>query len=261
MKNSEWIKTVLPAVADRLYKKLLDEDPVSREYAATPVTTAMYHLSRHARDFRVTPVKVSKGKVTGTLPKPCMAPPRTCKAYSLAQALLACQKGAPGIGAAVIFDYVRAVRSLRMGLEKILKDISPATKALVRQLRKQAAGFSEDGKGLLVETIHVHDNLIRGWKSLGNLGGSIANVFLSETTRIGSGKKQDQHHLDQITAPLLGCYSDKEIAELVPDGDDTGKNNEAAIARVANRRKKLTGSRKGGRFGKPGRPRKTQRET
>jgi hypothetical protein len=261
MKNSEWIEAVLPAAADRLYKKLLDEDPVSRKYAATPVTTAMYHLSRHAQNFSVTPVKVSKGKVTGTRPKFCNVPPRTCKAYGLAQALLSCQKGAPGIGAAVIFNYVRAARSLRMGLGKTLKDFSPATKALVRQLRKQAAGFSEDGKGLLVEAILVHDNLIRDWKLLRNLGGSIANVFLSESTRIGSGKKQDQHHLDQITAPLLGCYSDTEIAELVPDGEDPGENNELAIARVANRRKKLTGSRKGGRFGKPGRPRKTRRET
>jgi hypothetical protein len=67
--------------------------------------------------------------------------------------------------------------------------------------------------------------------------------------------------LDRITASLLGCYSDKEIAEMVPDGEKSGENNEAAIARVANRRKKLTGSRKGGGFGRPGRPRKTRRET
>jgi hypothetical protein len=261
MRNSEWIETILPKVADGLYKELLALDPVPKKYEETPVSAAMYHLSRHVRHFRVTPVKVPKGKVKGTPPKPCKVPPQTCRAYSLAQALLACQKGAPGIGAAVIFDYVRAVESMRMGLGKVLKDFSPATKALVRQLRKQAAGFSEDRKGLLVEVVHVHDNLIRGWKSLGNLGGSIANVFLSESIRIGSGKKQDQHHLDQITAPLLGCYADEEIAELVPDGEEPGENNEAALARVANRRKKLTGSRKGGRFGKPGRPRKTQRET
>jgi hypothetical protein len=132
---------------------------------------------------------------------------------------------------------------------------------LVRQLRKQEAGFSEDGKGLLVEAIRVHNSLIRSVKSLRHLGGSIANVFLSETIRIGSGRKHDQYHLDQITAPLVGCYSDEEIAELVPDGEEPGNNNEAAIARVANRRKKLTGSRKGGRLGKPGRPRKTQGET
>jgi hypothetical protein len=150
---------------------------------------------------------------------------------------------------------------VRAGLGKSLKNFSLATKAMVHQLRPQLPGLSEDGKGLLGEAIRVHNDLLRNWKLLRNLGGSIANMCLSETTRIGSGKKHDQHHLDRIMAPLLGCYSDKEIAELVPDGEDPGENNEAAIARVANRRKKLTGSRKGGRFGKPGRPRKTQRET
>jgi hypothetical protein len=261
VKSTDWIETQLPKVADRLHKELLVLDPVPKKYAATAAAAATYHLSRHARAFNVKPVKVSGRKLRGTRPKPCKVPPRTCKGYSLAQALLACQKGAPGIGSAVIFDYVKAAQSLRIGLGNILKDFSPATKDLVRELRKQAAGLSEDGKGLLVEAIHVHDNLIRSWKWLRHLGGSIANVFLSETIRIGSGKKQDQHHLDRITAPLLSCYSDEKIAELVPDGEEPGENHEAAIARVANRRKKLTGSRKGGRFGKPGRPRKTPGET
>jgi hypothetical protein len=261
MKNSEWIEGILPQVEDRLYKKLLDEEPVPKKYAATHLSAATYHVSRHRGNFNVTPGEVTKGKSRGMSPKPCKQPPQTCKAFGLAAALLACQKGAPGIGATVIFDYVGAVRSMRAGLGKSLKNFSLATKAMVHQLRPQLPGLSEDGKGLLGEALHVHDDLLMTWKSLRYLGSSIANVFLAETTRIGSGKKQDQHHLDQITAPLLGCYSDTEIAELVPDGEDPGENNEAAIARVANRRKKLTGSRKGGRFGKPGRPRKTQRET
>lgn len=258
MKTREWIKNILPKVADRLYSEILRQDRVPREYAATPVSAAMYHLSRHAHEYSVTPVKASKGKLKGRLPKPCKVPPLTCKAYGLAQALLACQTGAPGIGAAVIFDYVSAAKSMRAGLEKLLKKYLPATKALVRQLQKQAAGFSDDGRGVLVQAIQVHDDLIRSWKSLEHLGGSIANVFLAATVKIGKGKKPDQHHLDRITASLLGCYHDHEIAELVPDGEDRGDKNEDAIARVANRRKKLIGSRKGGRSGKPGRPRKTE---
>jgi len=81
-------------------------------------------------------------------------------------------------------------------------------------------------------------------------------VLLAETMRIGSGKKQDQHHLDRITRPLLDCFSDAEIARLVPDGE--GGDSKAAAERVSNRRKKLAGTRKGGGFGRPGRPRKRQ---
>ena len=79
---------------------------------------------------------------------PCKVPPQTCKAYSLAEALLACQKGAPGIGAAIISGYVSAVQSTRQGLGRILKTFSPATKALVRRLRPQVSAFSEDGRDL-----------------------------------------------------------------------------------------------------------------
>ena len=260
MRHSDWIEAVLPKVADRLYRELLLLDPVLNESACSPITAATYHPSRHLQSLTATPIGNSEAPMV-SMPSACKVPVGECKAYALSQALLACQRGSPGIGGQVVFRYVGAARSAWNALRKLLKDFSPATKALVGQLRSQQAGLSSDGKALLNEAACLHDDLLRAWKRLPFLGEAIADEVCPEDMKVSLGKKHDQHHLDRITEPLLGCYSDKEIADLVPDGDEPGDNNEWAVARVANRRKKLTGSRKGGRLGKPGRPRKTHSET
>lgn len=70
MNTSEWTKTQLPKVAERLYEELLALDPVPEEYAGTPVAAAWYHLSRHAMIRR----KVPRGGVKANLPPPCPQP-------------------------------------------------------------------------------------------------------------------------------------------------------------------------------------------
>ena len=260
MRHSDWIEAVLPKVADRLYRELLLLDPVLNESACSPITAATYHPSRHLQSLTATPIGNSEAPMV-SMPSACKVPVGECKAYALSQALLACQRGSPGIGGQVVFRYVGAARSAWNVLRKLLKDFSPATKALVGQLRSQYVGLSPDGKALLDEVACLHDDLVGAWKRLPFLGEAIADEVCPEDMKVRLGKKHDQHHLDKITEPLLGCYSDKEIVDLVPDGEKPGDNNELAVARVANRRKKLTGSRKGGRVGKPGRPRKTHSET
>jgi hypothetical protein len=257
MNMREWIETLLPKVIERLRKELLLLDRVPEEDAVTPTRAALYHLSRHTRHMRVTQGKGSKGKVTGKLPSLCVHPLPGCKAYCLARALLACQPGAPGIAAATVTRYVNVVLSTRLALEKILESLSPATSDLLRVLRPQARGLGPHGRKLLRGAILRLQALVRIWKALDPWVLSLHDEFATESTPSSPGNKHHLHHIDRITAPLLPFYTDREIAELVPDGREDGD----AEARVANRRKKLTGTRQGGRSGKPGRPRKTRTET
>ena len=58
--------------------------------------------------------------------------------------------------------------------------------------------------------------------------------FSTAYTPNSPGKKHHLHHIDRITEPLLGCYTDREIAELVPDGEeggDAGKQEWPIVAR------------------------------
>jgi hypothetical protein len=112
----------------------------------------------------------------------------------------------------------------------------------------------EEALLLLAQTVVIRRRLASALKVLKTLGDSVANVFLGDMVRISAGKKHDQTHLDGIVRPLLGCFDDAEIASLVPDG--RGGDVKAAAARMSNRRRKLARTRKGGGFGKPGRPRK-----
>ncbi|MGA7740430.1 MAG: hypothetical protein WBP56_13420 [Polyangia bacterium] len=257
MNTREWIETVLPRVTERLHKELLLLDPVPEEYAATPTAAAGYHLSRHTQRMTVTRGKGSKGKVTGKLPSPCMQPLPGCKAFGLARALLACQPGAPGIAAAIVTRYVDVALASIPALDKILKSLSPATKALADLLGPKADGLQPRGQKLLREAVRSHDALVRSWDVMVAWAALGFDEFSTAYTPNSPGKKHHLHHIDRITEPLLGCYTDREVADLVSDGEEGGD----AEARVANRRKKLTGTRQGGRSGKPGRPRKVRTET
>ena len=166
----------------------------------------------------VTQGKGSKGKVTGKLPSPCMQPLPGCKAFGLARALLACQPGAPGIAAATVTRYVDVAFSTRLALGKILRSLSPATRALVRLLGPQAAGLQPHRRELLREAILSHNALVRSWDVMAILGMSALDEFSTANTPNSPGKKHHLHHIDRITEPLLGCYTDQEVAELVSDG-------------------------------------------
>jgi hypothetical protein len=255
MNTREWIETLLPRVAERFYKELLLLDPVPEEYAATPTAAALYHLSRHTQRMTVTRAsKATKGK----LPPPCPQPLPGCKAHCLAQALIACQPGAPGIAAATVTDYADVASSTKLELDKILEDIAPATSDLLGLLRPQAPGLRRRGRKLLHGAKLRLQALVRIRQDMDSWGSSVLDEFSTTFTKLDSpNKRHHRHHIDRITAALLGGFTDEEIAELVPDGREAGD----AEARVANRRKKLTGTRQGGRSGKPGRPRKVRTET
>jgi hypothetical protein len=258
MTTSEWIETLLPKVTERLYKELLLLDPVPEtdEYEKTPTVAAWYHLSRHAKRMKVT--RATKKGTIGKLPPLCPHPLPGCKAYGLAQALLACQPGAPGIAAATVGHYVDVVFSTRLALGKIIENLSLATSDLLGLLRPQARGLGPDGRKLLRGAVLRLQALVRIWKALDPWVLSVRDKFRTvQTTPNTPGKRHYLHHLDRITEPLLRCYFDEEIAKLVPDGDEGGD----AEGRVSNRRKKLTGTRQGGRAGKPGRPKKKRSET
>ena len=260
MKLSEWTKTQLPQVVERLHAELVREDPVPQEYAATPVAAAWYHISRHARNLRVTE-RVGPGskRTKGSLPRLCGQPASTCKAFGLANALLACQPGAPGMRRAFFNRYADAVRIVQPALLKLLQRLSPPARSMCAGLLRFAPALSPLGRTILAEAIMSHDELLRASSSLKWIDEVGLGEFCDQDTCKRRGKKPQHYHLDQITKPLLGCYFDREIAALVPDGDPPGDGNEKAIARVANRRQKLSGSRMGGRHGRPGRPRKAAR--
>jgi hypothetical protein len=147
-------------------------------------------------------------------------------------------------------------------MEKVVAKLTPATRSLVELLGPQFHHLSsavehasaEDAQLLLRETVVIHRELTGILKVLKNLGPSVSTVFLGDMVRTSSGKRQDLNHLDGIVRPLLSCFDDTEITALVPDGE--AGDGKAAAGRMSNRRKKLVGSRKGGGFGKPGRPRK-----
>jgi len=258
MNAREWIETVLPKVMERLYKELLLLDPVPDEYRATSTTAALYHLSRHAQRMTVKRTKGSKGRVKGRLPHPCPQSLPGCKAYCVARALLAGQPGAPGIAAATVTDYADVASSTKLALDKILEDIAPATSDLLDLLRPQAPGLRRRGRKLLHGAKLRLQALVRIRQDMDSWGSSVLDEFSTTFTKLDSpNKRHHRHHIDLITDALLGGFTDEEIAELVPDGREVGN----AEARVANRRKKLTGTRQGGRSGKPGRPRKVRTET
>lgn len=158
----------------------------------------------------------------------------------------------------MVTRYVDAVISARPTLDKILKDLSPATRALVGLLRLQARGLWPLGREFFRDAVLCHDGLVRSLRVMDFLAKVGLEEFSTACTPHIPGKRHHLHHIDRITEPLLGCYTDREIAELVPDGDETCCGRELAEVRVSNRRKKLTGARKGGRTGKPGRPRKVR---
>lgn len=193
--------------------------------------------------------------------KPCATLPSECRAHCLAEAILACQPGSPGVAANVVLNYRTAALAASTGLEKVVARLSPATKSLVQLLGPQYRHLSsavdsvspEETRLLLAETVVIRNELAGALTVLRNLGDSVANVFLGDMVRVSSGKRHDQTHLDGIVRPLLNCFDDTEIAALVPDGGD---GDSKAAVRMSNRRKKLVGARKGGGFGKPGRPRK-----
>jgi hypothetical protein len=153
--------------------------------------------------------------------------------------------------------YVDVATTTVAALDRILGDLSPATKGLVKLLARQAALLQPRGQKLLREAVRSHDALVRSWDVMVLWATVGLDEFLTENIPASPLKRHHLHHIDLITEPLLRFYTDREIAELVPDGDESGD----AEARVSNRRKKLTGTRQGGRKGKPGRPRKVRPET
>ncbi len=262
MTTSEWIETLLPKVAERLHKELLLLDPVPEKYAATPTAAAWYHLSRHAKSMKITEA-TKKGETKGKLPAPCPHPLPECKAYGLARALLACQPGAPGIAAATVGHYVDVVFSTQLALEKIIEKLSPATSDLLGLLRPQARGLGPDGRKLLRGAVLRLQALVRIWKALEPWVLSVRDKFSTTFTKLNfPNRRHDWHHIDLIEQALLDVgFANKKIAELVPDGGKPGPLGKGPEERVSNRRKKLTGTRKGGSSRKPGRPKKVPSET
>src|ERR1017187_9048429 len=136
MMADHWIKTHLPESRRRLHEALLQLDQVPKKDASAPLATALYHLSRHAvrsvgRGANLDAPKKGRG------PKRCKIPPLHCKAHCLAEAILACEQGAPGIAANVVLNYCTAARAASTGLEKVVAKLSPATKALAQLLGPQ----------------------------------------------------------------------------------------------------------------------------
>jgi hypothetical protein len=263
MMADDWIKTYLPESRRRLHEALLRLDRMAPKSASDPVKSALHHLSRHSARSVVRGANLDAArKMRG--PKRCKIPPLQCKAHCLAEAILACEQSAPGIAANVVLNYRTAALAASTGLEKVVAKLSPATKSLVQLLGPQSRHLSsavdsvspEETRLLLAETLVIRTELAGATKVLRKLGDSVANVFLGDMVRVSSGKRHDKTHLDGIVRPLLGCFDDAEIAALVPDGE--GGDSKDAAARMSNRRKKLVGTRKGGGFGKPGRPRHPQ---
>jgi hypothetical protein len=258
MTTSEWIETLLPRVTERLYKELLLLDPVPEtdEYEKTPTVAAWYHLSRHAKRMKVT--RATKKTTTGKLPPPCPHPLPGCKAYGLARALLACQSGSPGIAAVTVTRYADAASSARLALEKILEKLEPATSEFLGLLRPQTAALRPQSQELLRGAELRLQSIVRIRQDMDSWGESVLDEFSTTFTKLNSpNTRHHRHYIDLITEALLSGFTDREIAELVPDGVEGGD----AETRVSNRCKKLLGTRQGGRAGKPGRPKKERTET
>jgi len=263
MMADDWIKTYLPETRRRLHEALLRSDQVPEKDASTPLATALYHLSRHSQAL-LSSGEDNEEMVAVIGPDRCTIHPRECRAYCLAQAILSCEGGAPAIAAKVIHNYSVATGAAATSLKKVVEKLTPATRSLIQLLGPQFRGLSsaadlasaEEAQLLLRETVVIRNELVGILKVMKKLGPSVSNLFLGDMVRTSSGKRQALNHLDGIVGPLLCCFEDTEIAALVPDG--RGGDVKAAAGRMSNRRKTLVGKRKGGGFGKPGRPRKPQ---
>lgn len=260
MREADWIKNELPTVIENLRKELRQLDAVPKEHSESATSEAMYHMSRHAKNLNATPGAVSKLDPIVASAKRCEVADLECKAYCVSRALLAGAQAAPEPVLAALVEYMDVAHSALPRMKALLADLEPATRALESVVRPQARSLRKRGRRLVGEALVGRDGLRRalnalyGWEAWGSA------EFLTEFAPHWPGQKPKLDRIDQVTGWLLGSYSDKEIARLIPDGGKPGKTGKGAEMRVSNRRRKLTETRVGGGSEKPRASKETRRE-
>jgi hypothetical protein len=224
-RRKKWVRKLLAVL------KLEDPD---LNADLNPVGMSFQHISKHSR----------KGNhVTGVVEE-AQCRSDTCRANAVSQAILHAEipESMRWMRAVEVGHQLRVIHSLLMPSVEALRDL------LGPFIREQRMIFEAHPQPIFkhqtAEFISAPECLLRTAAQLEAEVAALPVTILSAVPREyqpkSLGTKRPLHLLDDVTLPLLPCFSNREIADLIDDGRKDGD----PVARVSARRLKLTGTKR-----------------